>query len=95
MFSSCRDSFDGLAGKQTIGSMPGWRFAFLSVALVSLLIGALTFMFGKEPRKATEGSSSTKEGIDFKAIPGHMAKVMQVPTFNIIVLQVSMALPLC
>ena len=73
-----------------IGSLPGWRFAFLSVAVLSLVIGALTLAFGTEPRKmmSEKDTTATREGIDYKAIPGHMMKVMRVPTFAIIVLQV-------
>lgn len=71
--------------------MPGWRFAFLSVAIVSLIIGALTLLLGKEPKKVIEKestSSAPKEAVKFASIPGHMASVMRVPTFTIIVLQV-------
>ena len=30
--------------------LEGWRFAFLSVAVVSALIGGLTFFLGHDPR---------------------------------------------
>lgn len=30
--------------------MEGWRFAFLSVAVVSATIGVLTYLFGHDPR---------------------------------------------
>lgn len=78
-------------GKETIASMPGWRFAFLSVAFVSLLIGTLTLILGKEPRNVVEkegGVVAAKESIKLSAIPGHMLSVMKVPTFSTIVLQV-------
>jgi hypothetical protein len=72
--------------------MPGWRFAFVAVAFLSLLIGGLTLWLGQEPRKlrgAAAGSAiAPKEGgIKLADIAGHMINVMRVPTFGLIVAQ--------
>ena len=73
--------------------MAGWRFAFLSVAALSYLIGGLTLWLGTEPRKIrAAGSSAAKETIKVGDIAGHMATVMRVPTFGIIVAQVTISI---
>ncbi len=81
-----------LAGHVQVGRLPGWRFAFLSVAGLSFLIGAVTFWLGQEPRKqrsATAGGGSAREGgIKLGDIAGHMLSVMRVPTFGLLVAQV-------
>ena len=54
----CADVSDACAGAlyaTNIGALTplgleGWRFAFLSVAVVSALIGVLTFFLGHDPR---------------------------------------------
>lgn len=79
-------------GNVQVGSMPGWRFAFVAVAFLSLLIGGLTLWLGQEPRKlrgAAAGSAiAPKEGgIKLADIAGHMINVMRVPTFGLIVAQ--------
>lgn len=77
-----------------VGRLPGWRFAFLSVAALSFLIGAVTFWLGQEPRKQrpANGSStgSSKEGsIRLADVASHMLSVMRVPTFGLLVAQVT------
>ena len=75
-----------------MGRLPGWRFAFLSVAALSFLIGAVTFWLGQEPRKQRSASgaiSGPREGnVRPGEIAGHMLSVMRVPTFGILVAQV-------
>jgi len=83
---------DVTAGHMQLGSLPGWRFAFMAVAALSFLIGALTLWLGKEPRKLWGGASATaiapKEGgIDTADIASHMLSVMRIPTFGLIVAQ--------
>lgn len=70
-----------------VGPLPGWRFAFLSVAFVSILIGALTLWLGTEPRKLRQGAAP-KEKVQLQDVQSHMMAVMRVPTFGIIVAQV-------
>ena len=75
-----------------MGRLPGWRFAFLSVAALSFLIGAVTFWLGQEPckqRGLTAAAISAREGgIKLGDIAGHMLSVMRVPTFGLLVAQV-------
>lgn len=89
------------AGHISVGTVPGWRFAFLSVAAVSYLIGGLTLWLGQDPRKLRSSGSAAvvaaapKEGtIKMAEIKDHMISVMRVPTFGIIVAQVRPYFPL-
>ena len=95
---SLSDQTDSLAelsactGHIQVGRLPGWRFAFLSVAALSFLIGAVTFWLGQEPRKqrgTSGGGAGSREGnIRLEDIAGHMFSVMRVPTFGLLVAQV-------
>ncbi len=83
-----------IAGHMQLGSMPGWRFAFIAVALLSVFIGGLTLWLGQEPRKL-KGPSGTamapkESDINLADIAGHMLSVMRIPTFGLIVAQASM-----
>lgn len=87
-----------MAGQEFWG-MPGWRFAFIMMALLSMLIGFLVFMFVVDPRKAHpligDSSESTdlieKGNIISPSIWSDswmaMKAVIRVRTFQIIVLQ--------
>lgn len=79
------------AGHVQVGRLPGWRFAFLTVAALSFLIGAVTFWLGQEPRKRNPVASNTSGSgsIRVSEIAGHMLSVMRVPTFGLLVAQVS------
>lgn len=86
-----------MAGQDFWG-IPGWRCAFILMAVSSSLIGLLVFLFVIDPRKlhATSESSEREEFLD-KAHSGSpsiwvdswiaMKTVMRVRTFQIIVLQ--------
>lgn len=41
-----------MAGQEFLG-MPGWRFAFLMMASVSLIIGLLVYLFVDDPKKTS------------------------------------------
>ncbi|CAA6657552.1 unnamed protein product [Spirodela intermedia] len=73
-----------MAGQDFWG-LPGWRCAFILMALSSLLIGFLVFMFVVDPRKAQIAKSGMKrlESDSWVA----MKSVMKVRTFQIIALQ--------
>ncbi|KAJ4760598.1 Major facilitator superfamily protein [Rhynchospora pubera] len=91
-----------MAGQEFWG-MPGWRFAFLMMASVSLVIGLLVYLFVDDPRKI----SPTYIGADVESVRSYqlggkvglarpslwrdsliaMKSVMKVQTFQIIVLQ--------
>ena len=77
----------------------GWRFAFLSVAAVSVGIGALTFFFGHDPRFVSDkqvrlesqpGAEST-EGTSFWQLLKETKGICTVPTFVIIITQAGAA----
>lgn len=72
--------------------MEGWRFVFLTVALVSITIGVLTFLLAHDPRfdsdaqvKVGNGSQSNtgKIGDTLRAA----IAFMKLPTFGIVILQ--------
>ncbi|XP_020530174.1 uncharacterized protein LOC18445914 isoform X2 [Amborella trichopoda] len=77
----------------------GWRCAFIMMALLSLLIGFLVFLFVVDPRNLASGHVENAERMDFieKSIPVSpstwedswmaMKSVMKVHTFRIVVLQ--------
>eukprot|EP00262_Sarcandra_glabra_P005085 TRINITY_DN1637_c0_g1_i1.p1 TRINITY_DN1637_c0_g1~~TRINITY_DN1637_c0_g1_i1.p1 ORF type:complete len:490 (-),score=64.05 TRINITY_DN1637_c0_g1_i1:296-1765(-) len=90
-----------MAGQEYWG-MPGWRCAFIMMALSSLLIGFLVFFFVVDPRRTlltTHGSGNSFERADLiekgnaVSMPVWsdswmaMKAVMKVQTFQIIVLQ--------
>jgi MFS family permease len=83
-------------GHVRVLGLQGWRFAFLTVAMASWIIGLATWLFGvdprysKDPRYALERSEedvpvSTGEGV--KAALKQMGDLVTIPTFMIIVLQ--------
>lgn len=43
-----------IGGLQVL-SMPGWRFAFLAVAVFSAMIGVAMWLFGRDPRCPANG----------------------------------------
>ncbi|XP_077216536.1 uncharacterized protein LOC143851095 [Tasmannia lanceolata] len=89
-----------MAGKEYLG-VPGWRCAFVMMALLSLLIGFLVFLFVVDPRKAliTHGTGESSERSDLIEKGNAMSPslwsdswmavkaVTKVQTFQIIVLQ--------
>ncbi|RWR95689.1 Major facilitator superfamily [Cinnamomum micranthum f. kanehirae] len=84
---------------QEFGGIPGWRCAFIMMALLSLLIGFLVFMFVVDPRRThhvtgdgAESSDLIEKGNAVSPILWSdswmaMKAVMRVQTFRIIVLQ--------
>ncbi|KAL5715163.1 hypothetical protein ACHQM5_017027 [Ranunculus cassubicifolius] len=86
-----------MAGHEFWG-IPGWRCAFLLMAVLSSLIGVLVFLFVIDPRKihATSDSSDREEFFEKANVVSPsvwndswtaMKSVMRVQTFQIIVLQ--------
>jgi len=39
----------------TVNGIPGWRLVFASVAVVSAVIGALNFLFARDPNYTSAG----------------------------------------
>ena len=78
--------------------MEGWRFAFLSVALVSLAIGGLNFAFGHDPRFSSDrqlrlqkAEDSADDSPSFLQLLRETRAICTIPTFLIIITQVSPA----
>ncbi|XP_020274506.1 uncharacterized protein LOC109849118 [Asparagus officinalis] len=86
---------------QVYWNLPGWRFAFIMMALLSLLIGFLVFMFVVDPRRSTLSAHGSDQNLERANLMGKanaalplwneswttMKAVMKVQTFQIIVLQ--------
>ena len=76
----------------TVNGIAGWRVVFASVAAVSAVIGALNFLFARDPNY----TSAAGEKSERSALPGgglggigqQIWAVLRIPTFLIIVLQV-------
>lgn len=89
-----------MAGHEYL-DMPGWRCAFIMMALLSLLIGILVFMFVIDPVRSTLASHASDDNLERANLVGKataappvwgdswlaMRTVMKVKTFQIIVLQ--------
>lgn len=69
----------------------GWRFVFLSVAAVSILIGALNYLQAQDPNYTPDGSAKLSGAavLSLKEIWREMKVVMSVPTFLLIIMQVT------
>nr|CAD1818609.1 unnamed protein product [Ananas comosus var. bracteatus] len=91
-----------IMAEQEYWGMPGWRFAFIMIASLSLLIGLLVFLFVVDPRRTSFISSGahvetershlvTKGSLPPPSVWSDswlaMRSVMRVQTFQIIVLQ--------
>ena len=70
--------------------MEGWRFAFFTVAMVSLAIGVLNFAFARDPRCRSRWQLKQEvgEGLGTGALLLEMRDMCLMPTFLIIILQV-------
>jgi MFS family permease len=76
----------------TIHGMPGWRFAFVSMAVVSFILGALIYLFGKDPLRGNSeeqltGLINEKTEKAYKISKSDISKIMTNKTFVLIVLQ--------
>lgn len=82
-----------LSGHTTFFSWEGWRLVFLSVGLVSITTGALNWLCAHDPNYTADGKAKlTGQGVvGIKEIWQEMKLVMCVPTFLLIVMQVSIA----
>ncbi|GAB4848883.1 hypothetical protein Ancab_003693 [Ancistrocladus abbreviatus] len=86
-----------MAGHQYWG-LPGWRFAFIMMAILSTLIGFLVFMFVVDPRRTHNTKEAAERSVLIDRNKGSSASlwmeswtamkaVMKVQTFQVIVLQ--------
>ena len=78
--------------------MPGWRFAFFLLGLLSLAVGMLNGIFTKDPR-CTRGALRPRSAalggvgrdVSLQDALSGMRTVLRIPTFLLIVAQVSLA----
>ena len=68
----------------------GWRFAFFSVAVVSLAIGALNFCFARDPRCRRQWQILQEMGPSLQSatLLRELKDMCLMPTFLLIILQV-------
>lgn len=73
--------------------MEGWRFAFFTVGVVSLVIGALNFLFARDPRcgKQWVMRQEIGERIETRELAKELKQMCLTPTFLILILQVASA----
>ncbi|OMO56058.1 Major facilitator superfamily [Corchorus capsularis] len=84
-----------LIASKTIMGIPGWRFAFHLVALISVIVGILVHFFVKDPRFSDTTNNPTKQLVacnnSLSSKVKNMLKeakyVIKIPTFQIIVAQ--------
>lgn len=85
-------------GSTTVFGWEGWRFVFLSVAAVSILIGVLNWLQAHDPNYTQDGSTKLSGAavLGLKDIWREMKVVMSIPTFLLIIVQViSRKMPCC
>lgn len=83
-------------GSTTVFGWEGWRFVFLSVAAVSVLIGVLNWLQAHDPNYTQDGSSKLSGAavLSLRDIWRELKVVMSIPTFLLIIVQViSVRLP--
>ncbi|XVF17229.1 hypothetical protein REPUB_Repub10bG0101700 [Reevesia pubescens] len=82
-----------LIAPKTIMGIPGWRFAFHLVWIISVVVGILVHFFAKDPRfsdidnRANEHAAHKSFSSQVKDIIKEAKSVMRIPTFQIIVAQ--------
>ncbi|XWS29516.1 hypothetical protein CRYUN_Cryun24cG0035800 [Craigia yunnanensis] len=81
-----------LIAPKTIMGIPGWRFAFHLVWIISVVVGILVHLFVKDPR-FSDSDNRAKEHVSHKSFSSQVEdikeamSVMRIPTFQIIVAQ--------
>ena len=98
------DSFGGtvgglfatsVAGGIVVG-ISGWRFAFHSVALISVGLGSLVLQLGVDPPPNSEGVHAAKQKMDFTLFWAEFKDILKLPTFQVIIAQGSFGtMPWC
>lgn len=94
--------FATTVGGRSIGGLAGWRFAFLLIAVASILCGVSALAFAVDPRAEAKKAAAAAAATDRPAGPRALAAwagarlrgmardvglVLTIPTFAIIVLQ--------
>ena len=87
----CYYSYYAAGGYRPFG-IEGWRMVFLTVGLISFALGILNYIFAHDPRYARDNKSVLEEhqhGMSFWGALSEMKKIITIPSFLIIILQVS------
>jgi len=92
--------FATTVGGHTVGRIAGWRFAFLLIAVLSILVGLAVLAFAVDPRReakaAAAAASDRPVGVRalaawsvarLRGMARDVGLVLRIPTFGIIVLQ--------
>jgi len=85
------------AGGYTPFGIEGWRVVFLTVGVVSFALGILNYFFAHDPRYAQDNKSVLKEhqhSMSFWGAIAEMKRIVVIPSFAIIILQVSSGRPI-
>ncbi|KAG9451555.1 hypothetical protein H6P81_011520 [Aristolochia fimbriata] len=85
--------FSVLLASTTFMGIDGWRIAFHLVAIVSVIVGILVWLFANDPRFADSGGKSGSQvsrnpfSVEVKELFKEAKLVMKIPSFQIIVAQ--------
>lgn len=80
-------SFGVLLAPVTFLGVAGWRLAFHSVAVISVALGVLMWLFAADPSPAAKCKTAASAGEEAKELLQHARRVLGVTTFQIIVAQ--------
>lgn len=78
------------AGHVHVLGLEGWRFAFFTIACVSLLVGVFTLLFARDPYCAQKWQlwQADMASLSMREIFQEIKGMCAVPTFLIIIFQV-------
>lgn len=85
--------FSVLIASTTIMGIPGWRVSFHVIALISILVGTLVYLFASDPRFTNQNTvpkhqKQHKSFIsEWKELFAEAKFVVRIPTFQILVAQ--------
>uniref|UniRef100_A0A7S4WGD1 Major facilitator superfamily (MFS) profile domain-containing protein n=1 Tax=Alexandrium monilatum TaxID=311494 RepID=A0A7S4WGD1_9DINO len=72
--------------RKTVHGVPGWRLAFGSIGVFSLLMAAIIQLCMKEPKRDRVGSGKGADGLLGEEL-GRLGQLLRMPTFLVIILQ--------
>ncbi|CAN6320880.1 unnamed protein product [Urochloa humidicola] len=79
--------FGLLLAPTSLLGVPGWRLAFFAVALVSVAVGALVWLFAADPRPGVAAKAPTPRTDTVADFVREAKDVARVPTFLVLVAQ--------
>lgn len=85
--------FSVLLASTSFMGVPGWRISFHLVAIVSIVVGILVYLFAKDPRfsdRVDKGNGPVPHKslwLEVKELAQEAKSVMKIPSFQIIVAQ--------